>query len=93
VEADACRNVFTADLGRLPGLKRQGGKHTLQRPKTSAAHWQRLAGPARGLRRLAGRGGRLGGAALSGMGEPSAGKGDAPSPGWPIKDRDGYITV
>ena len=80
-------------LGRLPGLKRQGGKHTLQRPKTSAAHWQRLAGPARGLRRLAGRGGRLGGAAGSGMGEPSAGKGDAPSPGWPIKDRDGYITV
>ena len=27
---------------RLPGLTRQGGKHTLQRPKTSRAHWQLL---------------------------------------------------
>jgi hypothetical protein len=27
------------------------------------------------------------------MGEPSVSKSDAPNPEWPIKDRDGYITV
>jgi hypothetical protein len=33
------------------------------------------------------------GSGICKMGEPSVSKSDAPNPEWPMKDRDGYITV